>query len=429
MKVSKWTVGLAGAGLVTLPALVQAEEKPSAIMTALSSTTISGYVDTSAQWDIGTGNAFVPGFVYNAGKQDGFNLNKVKVRIERPLDEAQWAAGYKVDLLFGPDANTFGTSSLGTIAATSDFAIQQAYVALRAPVGNGLDLKLGVFDSIIGYESHDSVNNPNYTRSYGTTIEPHTHTGLLATYQAADWIGIAAGIANTFGPTINQRANPPKAESYKTYMASVALTAPESMSFLKGSTIYAGVINGFNSGTQPSTATPGLTVGGQQTSWYVGATVATPITALKVGASYDYARAGSVLDTTAGPPGTPLGSTHQEAAAIYASLQATEKLSLHARGEYFWQSGTLASRLAAGQAANLAAGIISTPIPVLPSKVFAATGTVQYDLWKNVLSRLEVRWDHAANGSDAYGGDPGAVTPAPGKKNAVLVAANIVYKF
>src|SRR5256885_9250870 len=35
----------------------QAEEKLSALQTALSSTTISGYVNTSAQWDAGTGNS------------------------------------------------------------------------------------------------------------------------------------------------------------------------------------------------------------------------------------------------------------------------------------------------------------------------------------------------------------------------------------
>src|SRR5438874_9913462 len=58
MKVNKWTLGLAAAGLVSLPALAQAEEKASqTVMTALSSTTISGYVDTSAHWDVGTGNA------------------------------------------------------------------------------------------------------------------------------------------------------------------------------------------------------------------------------------------------------------------------------------------------------------------------------------------------------------------------------------
>src|SRR6266436_3878928 len=104
MKVQKWTMGLATVGLVTLPSLVQAEEKASSVMTALSSTTLSGYVDTSMQWDLGTGNANPPPFAYNAGKQDGFNVNVVKVTLEKPLDEGQWAAGYKVDLAFGPDA-------------------------------------------------------------------------------------------------------------------------------------------------------------------------------------------------------------------------------------------------------------------------------------------------------------------------------------
>ena len=46
MKVNKWTLGLAACGLVSLPTLVQAEEKLSALQTALSSTTISGYVNT-----------------------------------------------------------------------------------------------------------------------------------------------------------------------------------------------------------------------------------------------------------------------------------------------------------------------------------------------------------------------------------------------
>src|SRR5881397_597876 len=100
MHINKWTLGLGAIGLVTLPSLVQAEEKASSVMTALSSTTISGYVDTSAHWDIGTGNANPPAFAYNPGKQDGFNLNVVKLSLEKPLDEASWAAGYKVDLIF-----------------------------------------------------------------------------------------------------------------------------------------------------------------------------------------------------------------------------------------------------------------------------------------------------------------------------------------
>ena len=39
------------------------------------------------------------------------------------------------------------------------------------------------------------------------------------------------------------------------------------------------------------------------------------------------------------------------------------------------------------------------------AKVLALTGTVQYDLWANVISRLEVRWDTSADGSPHFGGD------------------------
>src|SRR5439155_9551171 len=116
--------------------------------------------------------------------------------------------------------------------------IRQAYVTLRAPVGNGLDFKLGTWNTIIGYESYDANENPNYTRSYGNTIEPTTHTGLLATYQVTSALNLAAGVANTFGPTINARSNPPKAESYKTYMGAISLTAPESFGFAKGASLY-----------------------------------------------------------------------------------------------------------------------------------------------------------------------------------------------
>ncbi len=165
MKVNKWTLGLAAVGLVSLPAGLQAEEQLNPIQTALNSTVISGYVNTSVQWDFGTGNHGAPRFAYNRNKQDGFNLNAAKVSIERPLDEAQWAAGYKLDLMFGPDADTFGTT-LGAVGNVNNFAVRQAYVALRAPMGNGLDFKLGVFDSIVGYESTDAGSNPNMTRSW-----------------------------------------------------------------------------------------------------------------------------------------------------------------------------------------------------------------------------------------------------------------------
>ena len=49
MKFNKWTLGLAAVGVVSLASVAKAEEKMSAIQSAMSSTTISGYVDVSAQ--------------------------------------------------------------------------------------------------------------------------------------------------------------------------------------------------------------------------------------------------------------------------------------------------------------------------------------------------------------------------------------------
>src|SRR5205809_599249 len=105
MKMNKWTLGLAAVGLVSLASVARAEEKTTTpILTALSSTQISGYVDVSAQWNLGTGTVgptFGPG---DAAKRDGFNLDSVLVTIEKPLEEGQWSAGYKIDLQYGPDA-------------------------------------------------------------------------------------------------------------------------------------------------------------------------------------------------------------------------------------------------------------------------------------------------------------------------------------
>src|SRR5271157_164487 len=147
MKFNKWTVALAAVGVVSLASVAKAEEKPSAVSTALSSTTIGGYVDTSAQWNFGTGNQNPAPYKFNSpSKADGFNLDVVQLTLEKALEPEGWAAGYHVDLWFGPDANVLGTQS--TFAKVSDFAIRQAYVSLNTPVGNGLNWKVGVFDTV-----------------------------------------------------------------------------------------------------------------------------------------------------------------------------------------------------------------------------------------------------------------------------------------
>jgi hypothetical protein len=393
-KLNKWTLGLAAVGLVSLPAMVRAEEKPNQLLTALSSTTLSGYVNTSMHWAPGTGNANPPAYAYNTpAKQDSFNLNVVDLQIEKPLDEGTWSAGYKAELWFGPDAAVLG-NNIGLGGGGNDVALKQAYVALRAPVGNGLDIKIGTWDAIIGYEVANAGSNPNYTRSWGYTMEPTQQSGVLVSYQVAKSLGIAAGVANLWSPGIGGGvATSPRAESDKTYMGAITLTAPDNWGFMAGSTLSAGIVDGFN-----------VFVGNDVTSYYVGSTINTPWKLLKLGAAWDYMYQ---HDSSFGPTG------HSQAIALYSSLQATEKLSFHLRGE--WADFT-----------------DSTAGAGVPSEVLALTGTVQYDLWANVLTRLEIRWDHAISGPRPFGGTAAGQSPTPNgasQKNAVLVALNLIYKF
>jgi len=95
----------------------------------------------------------------------------------------------------------------------------------------------------------------------------------------------------------------------------------------------------------------------------------------------------------------------------YISWQATEKLSFHGRCEVY------KARVAASYD-----GVSSE----VRERILGTTLTAQYELWKNVTSRLEFRWDHSLTGEPAFGGDS---VMDPELKNAYMLAANIIYQF
>ena len=144
---------------------------------------------------------------------------------------------------------------------------------------------------------------------------------------------------------------------------------------------------------------------------YVGTTINTPVKDLTFGAWYD-----SVSGMEGGPGGA---EGYAMAADGYVSYKITDKLTINGRGEY-----THGTALFGGLAAPLGLPAAPSVISADP-KILAITGTLQYDLWEHVLSRLEVRWDHAADGTDHFGGTGAAAT----KRNDVMVAANVVYQF
>ena len=400
------TAALIAAGIVSAGSVAMAEEaKTNPVETALSATTISGYVSTSALFDLGNdeGGSRLPGRSFDgANKIDQINLDVVKLSIEKPLAEADWSAGYKMDLLFGPDANTLATtSSFG--ANTSDFAVKQAYVALQTPVGNGLVAKMGVFDTVIGYEVFESGNNPNYSRSYAYYIEPTQHTGLLLSYTATDWLTLNAGVADSWNARINAPGTEPAPSTpqdfgIQTYMGSVAITAPKGSGFLEGASLYGGVVHGLTS-IEGNDGDP-------RTSIYGGLTIPTPIEALAVGLAYDYRMSERAR---IGQDNAPEYAT---AYAAYLSIKLAEQAKINLRGEY-----------ATGSAGTWAAKPVGGPDK---EEFLGVTASLDYNLWANVLTRIEFRWDQdLGNGTPAFGGQ----TAGDEEENAYIIGLNVLYKF
>jgi hypothetical protein len=406
-------LGLAALGVVSLASAARADEKVSSLQTALSNTTISGSVSASMNWDISPGGSGItqsPGnyIPFQANKQDGFNLDVVRLTIAKPEDESPWASGYQVDLMMGPDAIGYNpsitSSSTSASSSTSELGIKQAYVTLRTPVGNGIDWKFGVFDTIIGYEVTDAASDPNYTRSWGYAIEPTEHTGVLATYKINDQFSVSAGVANTLNSGINNRDNeaPGGINSYwhKTWMGSVTYTAPSSWGWAAGSSLYAGVVYGFG-GNNSVTAYQD----GNQVNYYAGATINTPWKQFTGGVAFDYAQNATSFDgqsVLSFNRNETLASNNGDVMAIglYGTYKATDKLSFNGRGEYiYFQENLYDNYRHSGDG-------------------FEVTATVEYDLWANVMTRVEARWDRITSDQNILQHD-----------DAVGLYANIIYKF
>ena len=164
MKMNKWTMALAAAGVVSLSSVAQAQEAAAGADALAASTTLSGYVSTSYTMSDTAGG--------NIGKTqettDQFKLDVVSLTLSSAQGAGEYATGYTVGMWIGPDDQSTG--------AASDFELTEANIDLRLPVGNGLDLKVGQFGTVVGYETFEYDDNVFFQRGLGFSVEPTHHT-------------------------------------------------------------------------------------------------------------------------------------------------------------------------------------------------------------------------------------------------------------
>jgi len=144
-----------------------------------------------------------------------YQMNQLYVALGRRADCDPCRVGWggRVDLLYGTDYyfttaagletyengvdqrwNTIGPRAGGT-AALYGLAMPQLYGEFYLPWRYGMSVKVGHFDTILGYESVMAPQNFFYSHSYVMQYgEPKTHTGFLATYQYTPRIAFHAGL-------------------------------------------------------------------------------------------------------------------------------------------------------------------------------------------------------------------------------------------
>lgn len=175
---------------------------------------ISGYVDTSYVVNLSDNDAAAAGAApaaggsnFNTGRvfdnqKNSVNLNAFKLTIEKGKDSSKFPAGFRVDTIIGEDAgilngNDGGFGSFGA-QGDSDLALEQAYINLGAPIGNGIDIKVGKMVTLIGYEVIESPANWQFSRSDAFRLAPFTQTGVTLGYQWNDWLTSTVGVINGF---------------------------------------------------------------------------------------------------------------------------------------------------------------------------------------------------------------------------------------
>ena len=175
------------------------------VETAQRGIKLSGYVDAGYSYNF-NGNPqqkVVPRFGTDTAYQGDFNLYAFKLALDKALStENKAQAGFRADVVIGEDASYFTnrfsgeTRSVNTDMNSNDLFLEQAYVSLRAPVGNGWDFKVGKFVSILGYEVIERPANMNVT--YGLLFQqfPLYYTGVLSSYRFDDYLDAKLGVVN-----------------------------------------------------------------------------------------------------------------------------------------------------------------------------------------------------------------------------------------
>ncbi|MBI1978333.1 MAG: porin [Candidatus Omnitrophica bacterium] len=345
-----------GAPAATVAAPAAVEEGHGILLTKGGNIYMDGFVDTSFNWNFATPNV-APGGTFATGNStvrafdreaDTFDLNAIQLNFYRPAPD-NGGVGFRTEFTYGTDAGVI--ESAGFLGGTDELSIQEAFVDIKVPVGSGITVWAGKFATLHGAEVIENFLNWNSSRSLlFTNAIPFTHTGVRAFYNWLEGkIVTGVGLVNGWDNAIDN--NKPKDVE-----AMVKWVPNENFS----------IAHNFMTGSQ-------IADDRSDNRWLFD-TVATwkALPKLTLMANYDYGteeRLGKISPLVEGGPADWQGY------ALYAKYDLTDKVTLAARWEQFWDDQGART----GSADDL----------------WEMTYTLDYKAFENLLTRLEYRHDHA----------------------------------
>jgi len=135
------------------------------------------------------------------------NMGLVYVRKDA-TESSRW--GTELGIQGGYDADNFAflVNEPKVDGANTLRYIHRANVSYLAPVGNGLTITAGLFNSLIGYESLYAKDNWNYTRSWAADNTPYMMFGVNAKYPVNEAVTVTAFIINGYYHLSNPNDQP-----------------------------------------------------------------------------------------------------------------------------------------------------------------------------------------------------------------------------
>jgi hypothetical protein len=152
---------------------------------------------TTAQWTWDYGGFIDAGYLYDFNDPANHlfrsrgttfhvneaDLNMTAVYVKKQASEgSRW--GMELTLQAGKDSEAFGFSPTAPKLDGSKWLrhFGPTDVSYLAPIGNGLTIQGGIFNSFIGYDSLYAKDNFNYTRPWAADFTPYLMLGVNAQY-------------------------------------------------------------------------------------------------------------------------------------------------------------------------------------------------------------------------------------------------------